>query len=213
MVRLMPHTPTDLELVMQAQRGSEQARNDLILRHFGLVHTCVRRACQIMNRPGDPNEMISHGVEAMVRAIGLFDPSHGVKLMTYAGRAIESHVCRAIGKDAPISRPQNLPISDENKHAWQRAGRAPVDVHAPELRHLHPETPSDAGESIEREERRRLVRWALEQLDERERNVILMRNVEGMTLAEVGSVLGVGKERVRQIEAKAMERIRDLVNA
>ena len=54
-------------------------------------------------------------------------------------------------------------------------------------------------------------------LNPREREVIFMRyglqNNESMTLLEVGQKLHITKERVRQLEQRAMEKMRDWLSA
>lgn len=50
--------------------------------------------------------------------------------------------------------------------------------------------------------------YELDFLSERERQVISYRFYDRMTLDEVGQVFNVGKERIRQVEAKALRKIR-----
>lgn len=56
---------------------------------------------------------------------------------------------------------------------------------------------------------------ALDQLSEREQTIIRERHLgyETVTLEELGQTLGVSKERVRQIEQRAMEKIKDSIES
>ncbi len=71
-------------------------------------------------------------------------------------------------------------------------------------------TPQDA---VEEEERRRIVNATLKTLPERERIILGYRFFEGKTLEETGQELGVTRERIRQIEAKALRHLRHPVRA
>jgi len=58
------------------------------------------------------------------------------------------------------------------------------------------------------------VKLILDRLDDRERQIVtarfgLVRGREQMTLTQVGAVMGVTKERIRQIQVRAMSRLRD----
>jgi RNA polymerase sigma factor (sigma-70 family) len=57
----------------------------------------------------------------------------------------------------------------------------------------------------------------LEYLDPRERQIIRLRagldsNAESMTLEKIGEKLGITKERVRQLNVRAMKKLRSLVD-
>lgn len=93
----------------------------------------------------------------------------------------------------------------------------PVSLHAPigedtELGALLPDTAPALADTVAERMLPRYVEAALGVLTERESAVIRLRfgldRGEGRTLEEVGSELGVSRERARQIEAKAMSKLR-----
>jgi len=57
-------------------------------------------------------------------------------------------------------------------------------------------------------EMRSLVASALEDLDEKEKQVVTLYYLEELTMKEVGAVLGVGESRVSQVHAVALIRLR-----
>ena len=67
-----------------------------------------------------------------------------------------------------------------------------------------------ASSEIDGERRRRWLRSALRRLNEREIRIIEARrlNEDSETLETLGARLGISKERVRQIESRAMEKLR-----
>jgi RNA polymerase sigma factor for flagellar operon FliA len=62
----------------------------------------------------------------------------------------------------------------------------------------------DPEASFEETEQRRLLAEAIEKMSEREKTIIVLYYFEGMTLAQIGDVLGVTESRVCQIHSKAM---------
>jgi RNA polymerase sigma-32 factor len=66
------------------------------------------------------------------------------------------------------------------------------------------------GDAIDLERRADWLRAALSALNDRELSIIERRRLsdDGATLEELGSSLGISKERVRQIEARAMEKLK-----
>lgn len=66
----------------------------------------------------------------------------------------------------------------------------------------------DPEGSVEAQETRVLLSRAIERLGEREKIVLVLYYYEGMTLAEIGRVLGVTESRISQMHTAAMLRLR-----
>ncbi|KGM14147.1 RNA polymerase sigma factor WhiG [Cellulomonas bogoriensis] len=66
----------------------------------------------------------------------------------------------------------------------------------------------DPAGSVEAEETKVLLARAIERLGEREKIVLVLYYYEGMTLAEIGRVLGVTESRISQMHTAAMLRLR-----
>jgi RNA polymerase sigma factor (sigma-70 family) len=85
-----------------------------------------------------------------------------------------------------------------------------------EVFEVAPDTRSDEHEMVATKERAtHNVNRMLEFLEPREREIIRMRagldaHAKGMTLEEIGQQFGITKERVRQLNARAMKKLRSL---
>ena len=71
-----------------------------------------------------------------------------------------------------------------------------------------PEWMQEASKPPLRRDQERVVACVLSTLTEREEAVLRLRVGQDYTLEEVGRAFGVGRERVRQIEAKALRKLR-----
>ena len=71
------------------------------------------------------------------------------------------------------------------------------------------------GDLIDSETRTAWIQEAMEHLTPRERDVIRQRFLtdDKITLAEIGETFGVTKERIRQIESKALSKLRDALRS
>jgi RNA polymerase sigma-32 factor len=74
----------------------------------------------------------------------------------------------------------------------------------------HPLQDEIAESSIDMERRNQWLHVALDSLNERELHIIRERRLEddGVTLEALGEKLGISKERVRQIESRALEKLK-----
>jgi len=96
----------------------------------------------------------------------------------------------------------NAPVTDTDGSSLDRQDFLVSDGPLPD------ETVSN---SIDSERRRNWLLSAMSVLTDRERRIVRERRLtdEGATLESLGVKLGISKERVRQIESRAMEKLRD----
>ena len=139
-------------------------------------------------------ELVSDGNVSLLRAVEKFDFSRGNRFSTYASWAIMKNFARTL-------------------HVANR--------HRDRFRTSHSEmfarTEDKRADEFEQEsaqiQRESQVKGILERLDERERQIVtarfgLIRGREPLTLKQVGATMGVTKERVRQLQARAMSTLR-----
>ncbi len=141
-------------------------------------------------------ELLSDGNMSLIRAVEKFDFGRGFKFSTYASWAIMKNFARSI---------------PDEKHRRERF----VTGHE-EVFEIAPDTRTDEHEVVATKERAtHSVNRLLEYLEPREREIIRMRagldsHAKGMTLEEIGQQFGITKERVRQLNARAMKKLRSL---
>lgn len=95
----------------------------------------------------------------------------------------------------------NAPLTEESGGSTER-----MDF----LIDTQPLPDETVGETIDSERRVRWLRSALGVLSDRELNILQARRLseESATLESLGDSLGISKERVRQIESRALEKLR-----
>jgi RNA polymerase sigma factor (sigma-70 family) len=174
----------------------------LVARHGRLVR--VARECGF-----DADEVNAACLAGAVRAARVFDPRRGFKFWTIALYYMRAEVCdlvRQAGRDATRLGGRRVASLDAGLEGDDDAtlAAAVADDRRP--------GPSDRAEGADELAR---VRAAVARLPARMRAVVRLRWGLGgaaartPTLRQVGDRLGVSKERVRQIEAAAVERLRD----
>jgi RNA polymerase primary sigma factor/RNA polymerase sigma factor len=139
-------------------------------------------------------ELVSDGNMSLIRAVEKFDFARGNKFSTYASWAIMKNFART--------------IPDEHRH------RDRFRTSHSEMFYSTEERRSDQYEQESAQSQREAqIGKILERLDEREQKIIISRfgldhAQEPQTLKEVGAEMGVTKERIRQIEARALSKLR-----
>jgi RNA polymerase primary sigma factor len=140
-------------------------------------------------------ELVSDGNMSLIRAVEKFDYARGNKFSTYATWAIIRNFARAIPEE-------------EVRRERFRTGHEELFEGAADIR-------SDEGQiEAAQKQSHEVVQGMLGRLNERERHIIVSRyglgGADEQTLEALGRELGVTKERIRQIEARAHEKLRKL---
>lgn len=184
--------PQLMDEIESLYEESVKAKNFLISVNLRLV-VSVAKKCSNSIRP--IHEMISDGNLSLIRAVEKFNYTLGYKFSTYASWAIYRNFARSIPEEKKLRerfRPSDLAIF-ESYVVDQRDS-------------------SFEKERIYNEQMNQVANF-MDELDDRERTIIQRRYGLGtyqtpQTLRQVGSEMGVTKERVRQIETRAIAKMR-----
>jgi RNA polymerase primary sigma factor/RNA polymerase sigma factor len=163
-----------------------------------LVRANLRLVVSIAKRHVGPQdnffELVSDGNTSLMRAVEKFDFSRGFKFSTYASWAIMKNFARSIPNELKhrdrfrTSSDELFAATEERRTNW-------------------------LGQELEHRSRKSEIRKILTRLDDREQKIIIHRfgldySKEPQTLKQVGETMGVTKERVRQIESRALDKLR-----
>lgn len=192
--KLNPHTANaaQLERIERLQRDAQQVRNQIIEANLRLVFSIVKRYASVGSAAFD--EFMGEGHVTLMRAVEKFDFSRGVKFSTYATWAIVNGCNALLKKQSSLQRQQCS--------------------HLAEVEEMVPDHRVTAGEEQSIQDIRQRVGELLLGLNSRERAIIEARfgfDVhQSPTLKEIGDDLGISKERVRQLQQRALEKLRAL---
>jgi RNA polymerase primary sigma factor len=237
----------EVELATRAQAGDQGALEKLIVSNLRYVVSVARRYLGYGLTLAD---LINEGNIGLIHAVQRFDPSRGVKVITYAVWWIRQAITHAIAQHGgvialPVKQLEKLhKVFEGYRRYTQQSGVEPsseelaaeLDLPVDEVEsvlHIYrrlsldapigeggetsfldvlPSTTSPSGEeayinaTLTDE-----IRKLLSQLPAREQQILRLRfgiNEEPKTLEEIGGMLGITRERVRQIEKQAKDRLR-----
>ena len=163
-----------------------------------IVRANLRLVVSIAKRHVGPQEnffeLVSDGNISLIRATEKFDYGRGFKFSTYASWAIMKKFARSIPNEMKqrerfrTSHDEFFAATEETRADWM-------------------------GEELEHQSRVSAVQKILNRLDDREQKIIIHRfgldySQEPCTLKQVGESMCVTKERVRQIESRALDKLR-----
>ena len=189
----------EMEALESLEKGSEQAKQQLIERNLRLVVYISRR---FENTGVDLEDLISIGTIGLIKAISTYRLDRNIKLATYASRCIENeilmHIRKIAGQKAEVSLDEPINMDyDGNELLLSDVLGTDEDVI---LRPLEDDVDI------------KVLRQALGQLPDREREIVAMRfGLEGykeLTQKEVAEKMGISQSYISRLEKRIMLRLK-----
>ena len=166
-------------------------RDRLIQCNMRLVISIARK---FVNPTDSFDEMLSEGTVALMNAVEKFDFDRGFRFSTYAHLSVTRALSRLVKRNHK-RRSRQIGLDGPSGDKFEDLSRP-------------------AAADREEETQRELLGRLLHKLDRRERLIVRARYALGShrkrkTCRELGQRLGISKERVRQIEQRAIARIKE----
>jgi len=184
----------DLDTVDRLLDDALAVKNQLIRANLRLVVSIAKKRVGLLS---NFFELVSDGNMSLIRAVEKFDYSRGNKFSTYASWAIMKNFARSI--------PEEHSRRDRYVTGHDEMFEAAADNRADEYEQ----------ETAQRQ-RQEAVSRLLGKLDDRERRIIVSRfgigGADEQTLEALGRELGVTKERIRQLEVRAQNKLRKIAD-
>ncbi len=227
----------DLDQIWREYRDTddEGLRNRLVLQYAPLVKYVAGRLRTRMPETVEQDDLVSDGVIGLMDAIERFEPARGLSFQTFAvprirgaiidgmrtmdfvprsvrdklrvvqrGRATLEERLGRVPEDAEVAREVGIPVQQLRDLSRQaNSNHANLDDFD-----LADELSSAADHRVEQGDVNASLMRVVDQLGERDQVIIALYYFEGLTLAEIGQVLGVTESRVSQVHRRATTTLR-----
>lgn len=231
------------QLILEAQKGNQVAKETLVEENSGLIWCIVRR---FKGRGYDIEDLYQIGAIGLLKCIEKFDITYEVRFSTYAVPMILGEIKRFLRDDGMIkvSRPlkelaarakytreammhetgkevtvndlaNELDVSPEDLALAMESGKEVESIYATVYQ-------NDSGnpvymvDKLEQKDNghdslveRIALKEILNQLEQKERQIIVMRYFEDKTQTDIAKKLGISQVQVSRIEKKVLLRLRE----
>ena len=198
------HAPDTDELLCRAERGDAHARQAVLIRYrerlkqMVAVHIDRRLAARV-----DPSDVVQEALLDAARGLDDYLRQRPLPFYPWLRRLawehlIELHRRHLHSQKRSVKREEPLAAHLSDESAMQLADRVLARQSSPSQRAM-------------KSELRSRIRAALDRLEERDREVLVLRHLEQLSTHETAAVLGIREGAVKTRHLRALERLRVLL--
>jgi RNA polymerase sigma factor for flagellar operon FliA len=216
-------------------------RNRLVLQYSPLVKYVAGRVRSGLPQNVEQSDLLSDGVIGLMDAIEKFQPERGLQFQTYAVPRIRGAIIDGLRASDWVPRSVRDKIREIERAQVtleNRFGRTATDeeiatemgISVQELRKIYGKASYTSlasldelggvedlapmsADVLEDDDTRAALLQAVKDLAERDRIIVALYYFEGLTLSEIGQVLGVTESRVSQLHTRAALALRAKLTA
>lgn len=236
--KYIPRAKEDIyALIEEAQKGNEQAKEQIILDNTGLVR---KAAFKFASMGYEAEDLVQIGFIGLIKAVERFNTEFDVMFSTYAVPMIMGEIRKYIRDDGRIKVSRQIKqdirrMKLEEEEFYRSEGRSPKITELAErmgtsceyilqmqeaedalvnIESLDNENrPEDICEVYAHEEEKNIdiiqLKGIIGSLPLRERQVIVLRYFRDMTQDQTAKVIGVSQVQVSRIEKRVLARMRE----
>lgn len=229
------------ELLMKAQAGDKEAREQLVQKNIGLVKSIVSRYTA---RGVEKEDLIQIGMIGLIKAIDNFDTTYEVRFSTYAVPMIAGEIRRFLRDNGAIKvsrsiKDHRVAVNRSRERLIEKLGREPT-IHeiaedvglsmedillavnsGQEVASLQQMIYEGDGSSIRLMDRlsvhsgegdasldRMMLADSLSALEQRERELIVLRFYYDQTQPQIAKRMGVSQVQVSRLEKRILRKMK-----
>lgn len=192
------------DLLKKIKRGNEQAKKIIIESHLRYVFNVAK---EYKGKGVSMEDLISEGNVGLNKALDRFDNEKGVKFITYAVWWIKQSMQDCVRRRKKI-------MSNEIYEDDYFTDNDSVGLEMDFIEHKNYQTTTEHDDVMTElnEAKKIVIQKLLTKLPKKGQEIIKyyygLENYEEKTLQEIGDILGLTKERVRQIKEKSLQILR-----
>ena len=188
----------DSNLVKQSQNGDSEALEQLILKYQNRIYNVILKIC------ADPDDAAELTQETFVKVIENIDKFQGKsRFYTWAFRIAVNLTLNYCQRNAKLDMSS---IDEQNQKNDSQATQAMKEF-------LSDENSPDPVAVAQNKELCDLTIKALMKLDEPQKAVVVLRDIEGMNYTQIAEVLNIELGTVRSRLSRARGRLREILEA